>query len=222
MSKSEAVKRVSWHFWECNHCTPPAEDTRKLILIAAFAEIHQCGYQAASINNILQRTGLTKGALYHYFPSKRALGLAVIDELICEQIKKRWIIPLREGNPITIIIEQLKNDSKEMTLADIRLGCPLNNLSQEMAPLDEEFRLRIESIYDHWRQGLKDALERGKAEGFIKSETNPKNIATVIIATLEGCLGLAKTGQKKQLLINCGEGLIEILESLRNNKSIGD
>ena len=53
--------------------------TRQRILEASFAEIHRQGFQAASVANILTTTGLTKGALYHHFPSKKDLGLAVID-----------------------------------------------------------------------------------------------------------------------------------------------
>jgi AcrR family transcriptional regulator len=58
------------------------DHTRRGILAAAFAEIHRQGFQAASVANILADTGLTKGALYHHFPDKKALGLAVIDEVI--------------------------------------------------------------------------------------------------------------------------------------------
>ena len=58
------------------------DQARDKILNAAYGEIHRSGFQAASIANILADTKLTKGALYHYFPAKRVLGLAVIDEVI--------------------------------------------------------------------------------------------------------------------------------------------
>jgi len=56
-------------------------DTRSKILFAAYKEIHLHGFQAASLNNILAHTGVTKGALYHHFPNKTELGYAVIDEV---------------------------------------------------------------------------------------------------------------------------------------------
>ena len=58
------------------------EKTRKALLGAAFNEIYHRGYQAASIDEILKNAGVTKGALYHHFESKKALGLAVIDEVL--------------------------------------------------------------------------------------------------------------------------------------------
>ena len=60
--------------------------TRDRILDAAFQEIHKYGFQAASLSNILDRTGLTKGALYHHFPDKDRLGHAVIEEVIREAL----------------------------------------------------------------------------------------------------------------------------------------
>jgi len=48
-----------------------ADVTREKILDAAFHEIHRYGFQSASLANILERTGLTKGALYHHFPTSR-------------------------------------------------------------------------------------------------------------------------------------------------------
>ena len=55
--------------------------TRELLLEAAFWEIFRSGFQAASLDAILKETGVTKGALYPHFPSKAALGHAVIDEV---------------------------------------------------------------------------------------------------------------------------------------------
>ena len=71
--------------------TKQPDQTRDKILHSAFCEIHRQGFQAASIANILQDTGLTKGALYHHFPTKQALGLAVIDEVIRRRASGRGI-----------------------------------------------------------------------------------------------------------------------------------
>ena len=54
--------------------------TREKLLQAAFQEIYRSGFQAASLDNIIASAGVTKGALYHHFPSKKALGYAVVDE----------------------------------------------------------------------------------------------------------------------------------------------
>ncbi|MEO0971905.1 MAG: TetR/AcrR family transcriptional regulator, partial [Pseudomonadota bacterium] len=60
---------------------PPqqAEQTRDRILTSAAEEIYRVGFQAASTANILKQLGISKGALYHHFASKQALGYAVLD-----------------------------------------------------------------------------------------------------------------------------------------------
>jgi len=60
--------------------------TRQIILQAAFDEIHARGFQGASLSKILSSTQVTKGALYHYFPNKLALGYAVVEEHIAAHI----------------------------------------------------------------------------------------------------------------------------------------
>src|SRR5713101_7434306 len=75
--------------------------TRQSLLQAAFQEIYRSGFQAASLDNMLSKAGVTKGALYHHFGSKEELGYAVVDELIREHILDRWVRSLEKAeNPI--------------------------------------------------------------------------------------------------------------------------
>ena len=64
--------------------------TRNKLLQAAFEEIYRRGFQAASLDTILIKAGVTKGALYHHFPDKAALGYAVVDEVVKGLLLKRW------------------------------------------------------------------------------------------------------------------------------------
>jgi len=191
-------------------------ETRGKILMAAFEEIYQCGFQAASLNNILKNTNITKGALYHHFNNKMELGYAVVDEVIHTTLKANWIDPLTKSNdPISTIQKILAESGDQMTEEDVRLGCPLNNLSQEMSPINEGFRKRITTVYTEWQDAVEGACERGKAVGNIRKDADSKQLAVLFVATLEGCLGLAKTTQSLETLMQCGQGLIEQLELLR-------
>jgi len=205
------------HFWQCPRyqTTEASGQTRARILEAAFQEVHRVGFQAASLKNILKTTQLTKGALYHHFPNKQALGYALVDEVIREVIEQHWIKPLETADdPITALKQCIAQAGKEMTPEDIQLGCPLNNLTQEMALVDEQFRLRTESIYRDWRQAITAALERGKQQGKVKKTVDSEAFSVVYIATLEGCIGLAKSAQSMALLMSCGKGLKDLLDNL--------
>ena len=79
--------------------------TRKRLLKAAFQEVYRSGFQSASLDAILAATGVTKGALYYHFEGKEALGLAVVEEVIAEQNRDKWLRPLRSGGePIETLI----------------------------------------------------------------------------------------------------------------------
>jgi len=214
----KASGKPFWHFWKCNRCGAPKEETRGQLLDAAFEEIHQFGFQAASLSRILKRTGVTKGALYHYFPSKTDLGYAVLDEMIREQMIELWIRPLKQGNPLDVIIDTIKVSGDLMTMEDIRLGCPLANLSQEMSPVDEGFRERVEVLYSEWRSALSNALRQGQRTGQVITEIDAEATAVMLVASLEGCLATAKNAQSRELLMQCGMSLIQILNTLREEK----
>jgi AcrR family transcriptional regulator len=55
--------------------------TRERLLQAATAEFARQGYEKANINRISRAAGFAKGTVYNYFPSKRALMLALIDAI---------------------------------------------------------------------------------------------------------------------------------------------
>ena len=214
-----------WHLWDCRPCNHNQDshliETREKILIAAFEEIYEHGYQAASLSNILKNTGATKGALYHHFKNKKELGYAVLDEVVCESYTDMWITPLaKTDDPITTITELLIQNEEMVTQEDIRRGCPLHNLAQEMSPIDDDFRERISTAYDGWQAAIGDAFERGIKAGNVNPSAYSKSLPLLFVATLEGCMGMAKTTQNLGTLSCCGEALIERINTLRPQSKI--
>ena len=168
------------------------EQTRAELLQAAFKEVHENGFQAASLQRILANTNLTKGALYHHFPNKNAMGLAVLDEVVGKGIYQ-MIAPLElVDNPVPVLLKMIGEDIDDITDEDLRLGCPMMNLSQEMSPLDDEFREHLLRIFEGWRTALADALRRGQEKGTIRQEVNCDQASIFFIATYEGSIGWVK------------------------------
>ena len=192
------------------------DETRQALLDSAFEEIHEYGYQAASLSRILKKAGVTKGALYHHFGSKEGLGFAVIDEII-EPIKMaRWIEPLEQtDDPIAFMNGILSEAAEELSEELIRKGCPLGNLTQEMAPINEAFRIRLEQIYVKWRTALQGAFERGKAAGTVAESVDSEKAAFMVLAGLEGCLSQAKNAQDAQMLVFCGGAFLDLLNNYK-------
>lgn len=193
-------------------------DTRGKILFAAYKEIHVNGFQSASLSNILARTGVTKGALYHHFPNKTALGYAVVDEVIARRIYLSFIYPLEHfDDPIDGFIQLIQNAGDRFSMTDIELGCPLSVLAQEMASIDEGFRQRLTQIYDQWHQSIADVLSRARDDGLIIDEVDTDTMAITIVAIMEGSLSAAKVSRNLDKLYRGGCGLTQLLQLIRTS-----
>jgi len=193
-------------------------DTRGKILFAAYKEIHVNGFQSASLSHILARTGVTKGALYHHFPNKTELGYAVVDEVIARRIYLSFIYPLEHfDDPIEGFIQLIQTAGDRFSMADIELGCPLSVLAQEMASIDEGFRLRLTRIYDQWHQSIADVLSKGREDGLIIDEVDPYTMAVTIAAIMEGSLSAAKVSRNLDRLYHGGRGLTQLLQLIRTS-----
>lgn len=189
--------------------------TRERILDAAYQEIYRYGFQAASLSNILAKTGLTKGALYHHFPDKDRLGHAVIEEVIREGLDAMLFTPLREADdPLVALREIVQRKAEKATLETVKLGCPLNNLMQEMSPLDARFRRRLNDLLMAWQDAVHDALKRAQKRGRLRRDVDCRAAALFIVSAWEGCTGIAKNLQSVQEYRLCMKQLDDYIAGL--------
>jgi TetR/AcrR family transcriptional regulator, transcriptional repressor for nem operon len=190
------------------------EKTRAVLLDTAFKEIYRGGFQGTGLDQILERARVTKGALYHYFDSKEKLGYAIVDEVIAGINREKWVVPLEQAaNPIDALMEIVKGTSFKR--ADIEGGCPLNNLAQEMSPIDEGFRWRIGQVFWAWIDAIAAALKKGQERGQVRREVNADDAAAQFVAMYEGYISLAKNQQTELFLMRGVRALRNYLEGLR-------
>jgi TetR/AcrR family transcriptional regulator, transcriptional repressor for nem operon len=191
-----------------------SERTRERLLQAASREIYRSGFQSASLDTILAVAGVTKGALYYHFESKEALGHAVIDEVIASDVRGKWVRPLQSGkDPIDALIGAVQGIP--VRPADVRGGCQLNNLAQEMSPLDAGFRKRLAIIFDAWREAVASVLREGQAHGNVHRDVEPADAAGLLIAMVEGYASLAKNAQDPKVMKAGIRNIVGWLRSLR-------
>jgi TetR/AcrR family transcriptional repressor of nem operon len=191
-----------------------SERTRERLLKAASREIYRSGFQSASLDTILAVAGVTKGALYYHFDSKEALGHAVVDEVIAADVRGKWVRPLQSGkDPIDALIGAVQ--SIPVRPEDVRGGCQLNNLAQEMSPLDTGFRKRLAIIFDAWREAVASVLREGQAHGRVRRDVEPANAAGLLIALVEGYASLAKNAQDPKVMKAGIRNIVDWLRSLR-------
>jgi TetR/AcrR family transcriptional repressor of nem operon len=192
--------------------------TRRRLLQAGFREFHRVGFAAASLERILQDAGVTKGALYHHFRSKRDLGYAVIMDILQGWIRDRWLRPLESASdPIGALQQLALWGERHVTEQGLALGCPLQGMVEELSGVDEGFRVRLESVYEMWRGGLAQVLSRAQRLGQVRAEVDVEATATFVVAAWQGSIGLAKAYQSAEILRSCRQNLSPYLETLKQS-----
>ena len=182
------------------------ERTRERLLQAASREIYRSGFQSASLDTILTSARVTKGALYHHFNNKEALGYAVVEEVISPNVRGTWVRPLQSvKDPIDALIGIVRRLS--VRPKDVCGGCELNNLALEMSPLDAGFRKRLEIIFD--------ALREGQIKGSVRRDVEPTDAAGLLIAMVEGYGSLGKNAQDPKVIKAGIKNIVGWLSSLR-------
>jgi TetR/AcrR family transcriptional regulator, transcriptional repressor for nem operon len=76
----------------------------------------------------------------------------------------------------------------------------VNNLANEMSPIDEGFRQRIEQVFQDWRGIIARLIQQGQKSGHVRVDINATQVATFFVAAVEGTIGMAKNAQDPKLL----------------------
>lgn len=193
-----------------------ADATRTRLLDVAFAEIHANGFQGLRVDTLLEKAALTKGAFYHHFPSKQALGLAVIDEVLAGMADLVWGGHLAQyDDPIEGIEASVAFALGMLGDRCTTLGCPINNLAQEMSGIDDAFRERLDRVFSGIIDNISGALRRGQSRGIVRSDVETDAAATFILASVEGSIGLAKSARSAAVLDTALREAKRYLASLR-------
>ncbi len=190
--------------------------TRQLILESLYEDIQVNGFQGLRADKVIKKLGITKGALYHYFPDKLSIGYAIVDEMIGPIFMGYWL-PLKNytGNPLDFLQKSIRHVQKQFSEQNVVVGSPLSNLIQEMSPLDEGFRTRLQHIVIQIHHTIEEAIIKGQQQGLIAKQAEASNVAWFILASFEGCYSISKVTKSKIVFVNTLNTLNQYLETLK-------
>ena len=192
-----------------------AQTTRKYILEKAFNLIYVNGYQATSIDRILETTKVTKGAFYYHFKNKEEMGIAMIKAIIFPRIKNGLVLPLSEyEDPINGIYKTISGFILGVSDKQMFNGCPINNIIQEMTPINKVFRDVLIKIMAYWQNALAKTLEIAVEKQQISNKHDLEGVAKFIISGYEGTRGTGKLYRSFSYYENYLKQLNHYLKSL--------
>lgn len=190
------------------------EGVRRRVLDAAFEAFQARGYHATSVQDLLQLSGLSGGALHHHFPTKKALALAVLRERVAQAVETTWIAPVRTAtsarNGIADVLAAIRSELDER--GAVR-GCPLGNMASELALADPDFRTVAAHLFAGWRAAIAAKLREDGTDG------DPDALASTVVAAYSGAMAQAKAAQDSRPLVACAEALAQLLTPARHDST---
>ncbi|WP_264537042.1 TetR/AcrR family transcriptional regulator [Flavobacterium sp. N1736] len=170
-----------------------AANTRLTILHKAFELIYSKGYQTTSIDEIIATTQVTKGAFYYHFETKDEMGVAIIEEILKATMMESFISPIENSeNPLEDIYDMISYLLLEDPFLQVKYGCPVGNLTQEMTPWNNEFSKALTELVDQWKNTIEKAVTNGQKSGLIRKDVDGNQAAFFIISGYWGIRNFGK------------------------------
>ncbi|MGP3925500.1 TetR/AcrR family transcriptional regulator [Streptomyces sp. 8N616] len=156
-----------------------SEERREDILRAAMAVIAERGYRGASLSAVAERVGLTQQGLLHYFPTKAALLVAVL-EARDEWDTQRAAKPGGEAWPLDLYASLVEYNATRQGIVQT-FSALLGESVTEGHPAQEFFRHRYEVVRDDAAAAL-----RGEFGERLPGGLTPEQAAPLLIAVMDG------------------------------------
>lgn len=171
--------------------TPKGARTRARIVEEAAALIHERGVARTTLEDVKVAAEVSGSQMYHYFPDKNELVQAVIDYQ-ADTIVNQHRQALGGANGVEAWRRMVITAAKR---TKAKGGCPLGSLVGQLAESDPEARALIAARFDQWTAALADGVRALQAAGTLPSDIDPEDLATTLLATLEGGTLLAQARQ---------------------------
>lgn len=168
------------------------QSTRDRIIEAAMELFWLKGYGSTSIADILSRSQVNSGSLYHVFPGKQDLLVAVL-EAYRDGIGPMLLEPAWAGvdDPIDRIFALLAKYRQLIVDTDCEYGCPIGSLALELHEADPIVRTRMAENFSAWTAAIRGCLD--EASDRLPADTDRQALAEFVLTAMEGGVMQART-----------------------------
>ncbi|HRK64177.1 MAG TPA: TetR/AcrR family transcriptional regulator [Terricaulis sp.] len=168
------------------------QSAREKIIFAAMELFWLKGYNSTSIADLLSRTQLNSGSLYHVFPSKQDVLIGVL-EAYRDGIEEMLLEPAwgQVSDPIEKIFALLNGYRTMIVESDCTYGCPIGSLALELHEPDPRVRELLATNFENWTAAVQRCLDLAGAR--IPANTDKRALAQFVLTAMEGGVMQART-----------------------------
>src|ERR1700741_5087700 len=174
------------------------ELTRQRIVEAAAHIFNQHGYEGSSLNALMEATGLKKGGIYRHFASKEELAAEAFD-YTWEAVWKTRLYHVDERARGIDKLKQLIANFIDRR-SPVAGGCPVLNTAVDADDGNPVLRGRVVKALRSWTDRLETYVKEAKKQRDAKPDVDPKAVATLIVASLEGALMMSRVQRSDEPL----------------------
>ena len=169
--------------------TPKGERTRARIVEEAAALIHERGVAGTTLDDVKAAAEVSGSQMYHYFPDKNDLVQAVIDYQADAAVSNQRHADLGSVEGVQAWRNMVIRAAERV---QAKGGCPLGSLGGQLAESDPEARALMAAGFERWTTEISEGLRSLQAAGQLPPALDPDDLATTLLATLQGGLLLAQ------------------------------
>jgi TetR/AcrR family transcriptional repressor of nem operon len=196
--------------------TSKSEQTKLYIIEQTAPIFNTKGYAGTSINDIMSATGLSKGCIYGNFDNKDEVALAAFDynhAKVNEHMKVRILATENAIERLLVYPNTYKNYYRYPYLL---AGCPILNTATDADDTHPQLKERAKKALEFWKNSIENQIKRGIIRKEIQANTNPTEIAVIMIAMIEGAFMQAKVTNRTKELKIAMDYLEKIIINLKN------
>ncbi len=168
--------------------------TRQRIIEEGARIVHLKGFNNTGIQEVLDAAGVPKGSFYFYFRNKQEFGLALVDYYMGHMLG--WMVR-HLHSPAPLPLARLRGFFQAVRDAfdrgELKGGCPIGNLAQEMGDLSPEFQARLKEAFEQMKTMIGQCIEEAQQQGEVGASLDPYDTADFIVNSWEGALLRMKT-----------------------------
>jgi TetR/AcrR family transcriptional repressor of nem operon len=183
------------------------KDTRERLIDAAYRLALRKGFDRTSVSEVIAEAGVQRGSLYHYFPGKDDLGLAVLERDRVGFLAVLDSTLSRPGDPAKVLKGFFKAALKMHRDTGFVGGCLWGNTALEMSDTNPAYAQLVGEVFKEWLARVESVIHRGQAEGAFRTDVTAGDLARLVVAGIEGGIMMSRLTKSPRPFKTCLDSL---------------
>lgn len=188
------------------------EFDKDAVVLKAMDVFWQRGYEATSIQDLVDAMGINRGSIYDTFGDKSGLFQAALQRYLIDAPSQRLIDQAETGNPRKEIEAFFKAIIDRSDCPRERKGCFVTNSIAELCARDKKMAAHFKGGMNRMEEAFYTLIVRGQQDWDISPWRNPRQLARSLLASAQGLIVMSKVGPGRETLEDIAATALSLLD----------